>query len=1199
MPSSRRNHRARIFGLVSILLAGSMLIINPVNAETAARPFSVAQQDPPTDSDEPPILSDKVDADLTVALDTKGSADFYIDFADHADLAAASSITDWADRGAAVVKTLQATADASQAEVRKQLDAEQVSYTSFWIANTILVRSGSIEIAQQAVEQADVEAIRAPETYEIPEPTIGIDEQQINAVEWGIDRINADDVWSTLGVRGEGIVVGSIDTGVNFQHPALAAQYRGNSGGEINHDYNWFDPSNVCAGGIPCDNNNHGTHTMGTMVGGDGGANNIGVAPGARWIAAKGCESNTCSDRALLESGQWMLAPTRLDGSGADPAQRPQIINNSWGGPGGNSWYSQTIDAWRAAGIFPAFSGGNSGPACGSAGSPGDDEQAFASGSFDINNVIASTSGRGRVGGAAKPDLAAPGVNVRSSIANGGYGSLSGTSMASPHTAGTVALIWAAAPTLQGDIDRTMAVLNETAVDTENLTCGGTAADNNVWGEGRLDALAAVNLARLPVGTVTGHVTDAVSGRAIAGTRVVVSGPFERTSGTGSEGEYSFVLPVGDYTVTASAFGYRAEEATVTVREGETAVQDLLLSALPSGAVSGIVSSTFGPVGNATVTIDGTPIPATTTGADGRYAFAAVPTGNYRMTVTAGGCLTSTTVDLAVNGDTTLDVALPLRADGYGYTCLVEGAGYVEGDTALSLVGDDASAEIALPFPFFFYGATYSRAFVSTNGHLNFLAPSTILSNVAIPATGVPNAAIYPLWDDLVVQNPGKVWTKAQETAPNRSFIIEWRNVYFFNTPTVLVDFEVQLNEDGSIVTRYRNLGADPRERGNSATVGIENAAGTVGLQYSFNSPVLTDDQSIRFVPPTTGTIEGRITDANDGQGIAGATVRALQGTTAVSSVATGADGIYSMRQKLGAYTVEAGSANYQTRTAPVDLVSNGQVATIHLALATAMATPSASSLSFLANDDQLRTTKLTLANPSTSGVTLTWSLSDGQSWLWTVPATGSIPPGGTATLTVRADASGVPGGVNSGAISIKSNAGRNPTLDIPVTLVVPKYRQGVNAGGTAYVDGAGDPWSADQAWAPGGFGYLGAGWVTTTKRPIAGTEDDQLHQTLRESTSGYRFDNLPAGTYVVEMNVSEPRPTLTSGRRVFDVWANGRQVIAGYDPVAAVGTLALDHREFEVTVVEGGAIAIDFGAIRGKLPPIVTSVRVTHRPDR
>ena len=323
MPSSRRNHRARIFGLVSILLAGSMLIINPVNAETAARPFSVAQQDPPTDSDEPPILSDKVDADLAVALDTKGSADFYIDFADHADLAAASSIADWADRGAAVVKTLQATADASQAEVRKQLDAEQVSYTSFWIANTILVRSGSTALAQQAVERAAVEAIRPPQAYEIPEPTIGIDEQQINAVEWGIDRINADDVWSTLGVRGEGIVVGSIDTGVNFQHPALAAQYRGNSGGEINHDYNWFDPVRcVCRRDPVRQQQPRHPHDGHDGRRGRRSEQHRGRA-GRTLDRRERLRNQQLLGRALLESGQWMLAPTRLDGSGADPAQRP------------------------------------------------------------------------------------------------------------------------------------------------------------------------------------------------------------------------------------------------------------------------------------------------------------------------------------------------------------------------------------------------------------------------------------------------------------------------------------------------------------------------------------------------------------------------------------------------------------------------------------------------------------------------------------------------------------------------------------------------------------------------------------------------------------------------------------------------------------------------------------------------------------
>ena len=214
--------------------------------------------------------------------------------------------------------------------------------------------------------------------------------------------------------------------------------------------------------------------------------------------------------------------------------------------------------------------------------------------------------------------------------------------MASPHTAGTVALIWAAAPTLQGDINRTMAVLNETAVDTENLTCGGTAADNNVWGEGRLDALAAVNLARLPVGTVTGTVTDAASGRGDSRDQCRRQRPVRPHQR--HRQRRRVLLRPSRRRLHRHRFGIRLiepKQATVTVREGQTVVQDLLLSASPSGAVSGIVSSTFGPVGNATVTIDGTPIPATTTGADGRYAFAAVPKGNYRMTVTAGGCLTS------------------------------------------------------------------------------------------------------------------------------------------------------------------------------------------------------------------------------------------------------------------------------------------------------------------------------------------------------------------------------------------------------------------------------------------------------------------------------------------------------------------------------------------------------------------------------
>src|SRR5262249_26004039 len=152
----------------------------------------------------------------------------------------------------------------------------------------------------------------------------------------------------------------------------------------------------------------------------------------------------------------------------------------------------------------------------------------------------------------------------------------------------------------------------------------------------------------------------------------------------------------------------------------------------------------------------------------------------------------------------------------------LEGPGYVEGDTPLALSGDDASTAVGLPFPFFFYGSTYSRAFVTTNGNLNFLAANSSFSNVAIPATPAPNAAIYPFWDDLLVDANTSMRTMTAGTAPNRTFLIEWRNATFFGNAALRIDFEAELSENGSIVFRYRNLGPDQRELGSSATVGIE-----------------------------------------------------------------------------------------------------------------------------------------------------------------------------------------------------------------------------------------------------------------------------------------------------------------------------------------------------------------------------------------
>ena len=238
---------------------------------------------------------------------------------------------------------------------------------------------------------------------------------------------------------------------------------------------------------------------MGTMVGDDGGSNKIGVAPGAKFIAAKGCESSSCSESALLASAQWILAPTDLNGQNPRPDLRPNIVNNSWGGGGGDRFYTASVDAWVAAGIMPIFSNGNSGPACGTAGSPGDYPSVYSAGAYDINNAIAPFSSRGSSDfGGIKPDIAAPGVNVRSSIANGGYASFNGTSMAAPHVAGTVALMWSANPALLGNLTATRRLLDYSAVDTPASQCGGTDDDNSVFGEGRLDAFAAVSAALSP-----------------------------------------------------------------------------------------------------------------------------------------------------------------------------------------------------------------------------------------------------------------------------------------------------------------------------------------------------------------------------------------------------------------------------------------------------------------------------------------------------------------------------------------------------------------------------------------------------------------------------------------------------------------------------------------------------------------------------
>ena len=314
--------RAVILGVVAALFA----VITP-HAQAAPAP------DP-----------DKIKPKLAQQLESKGEAGFWVRFA-QPDLTSASQVDGWDARGEAVYEALTSAAEADQRDTRALLDRQDVDYQAFFITNAIRVDSGDRELAEKLAADPAVVSLHPTSEYDLEEPAEGKDVKGVDAVEWGVANINADDVWEQFGTTGEGLVVGNIDTGVQYDHPALVNQYRGNNGdGTFTHDYNWFDAAGTC-GDAPCDTNGHGTHTMGTMVGDDGGANQVGVAPGATWIAANGC----CpTDAALISSGQWMLAPTDLDGENADPGHAPEHHQQLVGHPGAEQ---RPVHGGRAHGL--------------------------------------------------------------------------------------------------------------------------------------------------------------------------------------------------------------------------------------------------------------------------------------------------------------------------------------------------------------------------------------------------------------------------------------------------------------------------------------------------------------------------------------------------------------------------------------------------------------------------------------------------------------------------------------------------------------------------------------------------------------------------------------------------------------------------------------------------------------------------------
>jgi subtilisin family serine protease len=1149
----------------------------------------------PTYAAAPSTGEDKVSAAVRAAASASDKITFWVTFNAKAPLNLAMAKTTKAEKGAEVRRLLLDTATTSQAGVRNLLDQTDADYQSFWIANRIKV-TGSSKLLDALASRTEVATIEELKTFKLPEFTPAAASVAPNAVEWGVDRINAPRVWNELGTRGEGIVVANIDTGTQFDHPALVSKYRGNlGGGSFDHNYNWFDPSDICPTAAPCDNNGHGTHTMGTMVGDDGAANQIGVAPGARFIAAKGCESSSCSDAALLGSGQWIIAPTDLNGANPRPDLAPDVVNNSWGGSGFDPFYQAIVDAWNAAGIFPAFSNGNSGPSCNTSGSPGIYNNSYASGAFDINNAIASFSSRGPgLNGDIKPNLAAPGVNVRSSIPGGNYGANSGTSMASPHTAATVALIWSASPAVKGDIGATRALLDTTAIDVDATTCGGTAADNGVFGEGRLDAFAAVNAApRGALGALSGVITS--GGSPLAGATVVADGPINRTTTSAADGTYSFpVLSVGDYEVTASKFGYTTATGNATVTEGATATLNLDLAQAANATISGTVTSAGAPVAGAVVKLLTTPL-ETVTNAAGFYSITA-PQGTYELSVSSPlRCADNVTQTVNLTANVTVDVALPERTDSFGYACGSATGSYPAVSTLLPLTGDDSQLAITLPFAVPLYGVNYTAATVTTNGSMAFAAASATQTNVAIPSTGLPNGALYPLWDDLFVDAPAGIYTGVVGTAPHRKFVVEWRNVRSFFDTAQRLSFVAEISEDGSIVYRYKDVEGTSYESGSSATIGLENATGTDAFQYSLNTSVLTSGTAIAFHTTKHGVVRGTVTDANDGLPVAGATVTFDEGGTAT----TAADGTYLAQIPAGDRTATITKANYETVTVSFELES-ADVEVLNTSLKTARVTASPAALEVVVPTGQSRVRQITVTNTGGLATPVSVTESPDVPWLGASIASASLAPGASTRITVTVDATGLAAGsVHNGVLKVTSQSGRNPELLIPVRLIVPGFQQAIDSGSNnTHVDAQGDTWTKDKAFVAGaGCGYLGTTSVVSTGHAITGTDDPARLANARQGMYEYRCDGLANGTYTVQLDFAELTNTKPN-KRIFDVMVEGVEVLPNLDiNLETGGNYKAMSRTFTATVTDG-VMNIRFIAHAGFAKPIISSLRVTHRPD-
>lgn len=792
------------------------------------------------------------------------------------------------ERAYIVITTLKDKANSTQGNLKNYLETkilinEVKSYQSFWITNLIMIEAVKSVILELA-NNPEVELIDLDDELRLdPYVNEGPAPENVQGSETGLKVINADKLWK-MGITGQGRLVMNIDTGVEGSHPAFSSRWRGNF---VPWNQAWFDPETNTS--FPTDCDDHGSHTMGIMTG-RAGSDTIGVAFDAQWIAAKTICSSPHTSKSIA-AFQWAMDP---DGNPETTSDMPDVISNSWYDPNATDEcigiYKLTFDAVEAAGITIVFSAGNNGPGSSTITKPKNintnEVNVFAVGNINGNTTgypIASSSSRGpsTCGGSGslliKPEVVAPGTSVRSAIRGGGYGTMSGTSMASPHVAGAIALLKQAFPYLTGQ--QIKYALYNTAVDL------GDFGEDNTYGKGLIDVFAAflylANRDSIPPTTVTNLEVIELGSNSI---KLRWTAPFDGSPGgvISYDIRYSTTGPIND----SISFAQATKITNVPYPDSAGRIQTFLVKGLdfnttyyftlrskdvwnnwsnisnsPNGRTLFIPQITVQPDSlilikpkNITfidsVIISNTSHQPSTLDFEINFQNHTFPSKNLKVLVQS----LENENNLASN-----DKILDKKGNGFSITGSggpdLFGYRWKDSDdpsgpqfswTSISDIGvpltltDDSYSTQTLPFQFSFYGTNYSQVEVVSNGYLRFTNySSTYPTNGSIPSTSNPNNAIYGFWDDL---NPGAGGNVYVYSDLNK-FIVEFNNVPRYNDLNSRMTFQIELQKNGTIYFRYKSMTGTL----NSATIGIENAQGTDGLLIVYNSSYVKNDLAIRI----------------------------------------------------------------------------------------------------------------------------------------------------------------------------------------------------------------------------------------------------------------------------------------------------------------------------------------------------------------